>query len=40
MLMFQLEKITDPLELLDFRALYTFVVALYKVPHLKGLALR
>jgi hypothetical protein len=28
------------LELLDFRALYTFVVALYKVPHLKGLALR
>jgi hypothetical protein len=28
------------LELLDFRALYTFVVAMYKVPHLKGLALR
>ena len=28
------------LELLDFRALYTFVVAIYKVPHYSGLALR
>ena len=28
------------LEVLDFRSLYTFVVAMYKVPHQNGMALR